>query len=64
MSGSCRKALSNVQEWSGGPPGYLAVVRRPSQMSGSGREALPNDGEWFVDPPECPVVVGGPPGCP
>ena len=41
MSESGREALPNVQEWSGGPPGCLAVIVRPSRMSGSGREALP-----------------------
>ena len=40
MSGSGRKAISNVQEWSGVPPGCLGVVRMPSRMSGSGWEAL------------------------
>ena len=40
MSGSGRKAIPNVREWSGGHPGCPAVVGRPSQMSGSGQEAL------------------------
>ena len=35
-----REVLPNVREWSGGPPGCLEVVRRPSRMFGSGREDL------------------------
>ena len=37
-----RETLSDIREWSGGPPGYTGVVRRPCQMSGSGWEAIPN----------------------
>ena len=37
-----REVLPNIREYSGGPPGFLGVVGRPSQMSGSGREALPD----------------------
>ena len=44
MSGSGRKALPDVWEWSGGPPGSPEVVGRPSwvvgmpsRMSGRGR---------------------------
>ena len=33
-------------------------------MSGSGQKAHPDVQEWSEDPPECPVVVGGPLGCP
>ena len=40
MSGSGRKALPDVREWSGGHPGCLFVVGRPSRMSERGREAL------------------------
>ena len=40
MTGSGRKALPGVREWSGGPLGCPGVVRRPTRMSGSGEEAL------------------------
>ena len=40
ISGSGREVLPDVWEWSGGPPGFLGVVRMPSQMSESGRVAL------------------------
>ena len=56
MTGSSRKAIPNVQEWSGdppggtgvlrGPPNCLGVVGRPYWMSRSGRETLPNVREW------------------
>ena len=42
MTGSGRESLTDVREWSGGPPGCLGVVERPSRMSGSGRKALPD----------------------
>ena len=42
MIGSGQVVLPDVREWSGGPPGCLGVVGRPSQMSGSGRESLPD----------------------
>ena len=35
-------ALPDVQEWSGGPAGCLAMVGKPSRMSGSVRETLPD----------------------
>ena len=78
MSGSGREALTGGREvlpnvrvwserhhaWSGGRPGLLGVVGRPSRMSGSGREALPNVSQWSGGPhgwsgvfPGCPVVV-------
>ena len=60
-SRSGQKALVDVWEWSGNPPGYPGgplecprVVGRPSRMSGSGRQALIND--W--------VFLGGSTGCP
>ena len=40
MSGSCWEALSEVREWSGGPPRCPEVVRRLSRMFGSGRETF------------------------
>ena len=46
MSVSGQETLTNVREWSGGPPECLGVVRRPSQMSGSGLEALLDVWEW------------------
>ena len=52
MSGSCRETLPNVQErwealsdvreWSGGPPGCPGVVGRPRRMSGRGKKTLLN----------------------
>ena len=42
VSRSCREALPDVWEWSGGPPECAGVVGRPSRMSGSGREILTN----------------------
>ena len=42
MSGSAREALPDVREWSGGLPGFLGVVERPSWKSGSGRQELPD----------------------
>ena len=44
------KALPDIQEWSGGPPGCLCVVGRPYRISRSGQEA----------PPGCLCVVGRP----
>ena len=48
MFGIGNEALSDVREWSIGPPvctsGVVStsrVVERPSPMSGSGRESLP-----------------------
>ena len=46
MSLNDREALPDVQEWSGGPPGYPGVVEMPSLKSGIGRDALPVVGEW------------------
>ena len=51
MSGSGRKVIPNVREWSGGHPVCPAVVGRPSQMSGSGQEALPDVRELSGVPP-------------
>ena len=42
MSGSCREALTNVKEWSGGPPGCPVVFERSSRMPESGLVALPH----------------------
>ena len=60
MFGSGRKAIPNVREWSGGPPGCLRVIGSPSQMSESGWEALLDVREWSKVYPECPGVVGMP----
>ena len=53
MSGSGRKALPDIREWSGGPPGFPRVVGktsreigRPFQMFGSGQETFPYVREW------------------
>ena len=46
MSGSGRKALPDVREWS----------RIPLRFS----ETLPDVREWSGDPAECPGVVGRP----
>ena len=50
-SGSGRKALPEVREWSGGRRGGLGVVGRPFRRSGSGREALPEVRERLGGPP-------------
>ena len=50
----------DVQEWSGGFPGYPGVVGSPSRMSGSDRETLLDDWEWSGGPTGCPGVVGKP----
>ena len=47
MSVSGWKTLSDVREWSGGPPECPRVVGRPSQMS-----------EWLGGPPGCAAEVG------
>ena len=67
MSGSGRKALPNVREWSIGPTGCPGVLgrpfrmfARPSRMSGSGRNSLPDVRKWSVVPPGFPGVVGRP----
>ena len=67
MFGSDRKALPDVQELSGGPPGWSegspgcpGVVKRPSRMYGSGQEALPDVLEWSGGFPGCPGVVKRP----
>ena len=75
MSRSGLESLSDVREWSGGPPGCPGVVGRPfrmvgrpARMSTSGREAilngrvdLPDVQEWSGGHSEW---SGGPPGCP
>ena len=58
MSESGREALPDVRKWSGGLPGFLGVVLRPSRMSGSGLEDLPDDREWSGSHLGCPRVVG------
>ena len=78
MSGSGRDTLSDVREWSVGPPGCPEVVgwpsrmcERPSRLSGSVRKAFPDVWETLSDVWEwsgsslgCPGVVGWPPRCP
>ena len=78
MFGSGRETLSEVREWSGGPPGCPGVVWRPSRMYASGREALTHVRECSGGNPGCPGFVeiswealpevwewlGGPSGCP
>ena len=41
MSGSGRKTLLEVREWSEGPHGGSIADGKPAHRSGSGREALP-----------------------
>ena len=53
MSGSSRKALREVREWSG-------VVGRPSRRYKSGRKDLPEFRELLGVPPVGPAVVGRP----
>ena len=60
MFGSCREAIPNVREWTGGPLGCPGVVGIPSLIFGSGREALPDIREFPGVPPGCPDVVGRP----
>ena len=45
ISGSGRKALPDVREWLGGPPGCPGMVRMVSLMLGIDRDALPVDRE-------------------
>ena len=62
MSGSGRKAIPNVWEWSGGPrenPGVVGglfgcprVVGKTSQMSVSVRQTLPDVREWWEALPD------------
>ena len=54
MSKSGLEVLPDVREWSGGPPGYLEVVWRPSRMSRSGQEPLLDVREWSGGPPRYP----------
>ena len=42
MSASGREAPPTVQEWSGGPPKSLGVVRWTSWMSRSARDTIPD----------------------
>ena len=64
MSESSQLALSDVREWSGGPPGCSGVVGRPYRMSrspywmaGSDLLALLGVLEWSRAPSGCPAVV-------
>ena len=43
------KALTNVRELSGDPPGCPGVIERPSRMIGSGRKTLPNVRKVLMD---------------
>ena len=66
----CLETLSDVQEWSGGTPGFPGVVVIPSQMygsggwhsrmSGTGQEALPDVREWSGGNPCYPGVIERP----
>ena len=51
MSGSGREVLPEVQEWTGGLPGFQGVVGRSSRKSGSSREVLPEVQEQSGGPP-------------
>ena len=52
ISGSGRKTIQDVREWSGGPYKCPGVVGRPSQMSLSGRETHPDVPEWLEALPD------------
>ena len=52
LSRSGWETLTDVREWSGGPPGCQSVIGRPTQMSGSGREALPHLWKFSGGPPD------------
>ena len=56
MSGSVREAITNVREWTGGPPVGARLFAKPSRMSASGRES-PRVVEM---PSRFPGVVGRP----
>ena len=60
MSGSGRKAIPNVREWSGDSLGCPGVVGWPSQLPRSGLEILSDVREWSGGPPRCPGVVERP----
>ena len=49
--GSSRKALPEVWNWSGDPPGGQELVGWPSRRSVTGREALLEVQNWLRDPP-------------
>ena len=55
MSGSGRENVSDVRDWSVGPPGCPGVVGRTYLMSESGQETL-------LDVWECSEVLSGRPG--
>ena len=46
MSGSGREILTEVWERSGGPPGCLGVVGRPSRLSRNGWKTIKDVWEW------------------
>ena len=56
-SGTGRKALPEVFDRTGGPPGSSGWVWRPSRRSGTGQEALPVGRKWSRGFPGAPGVV-------
>ena len=58
MSGNGRKAIPNVWEWLGAPPGCPGAVGRPFKLSRSG--GLPNTPGHPTGPVGCPEVLGRP----
>ena len=67
MSGSGRKTLPVVREWSRDPPKCPGVFRKPSRMFESGRkalldvrEALSDVQKWTGDTFGCPGMVEKP----
>ena len=62
MAGSCQETLSVGQKCTGGPPGWLEVVERPSRWAGSVLEYLPVSRKWAGGPPVGQKCTGGPPG--
>ena len=56
--------LTDIREWSGGPPKCQGVVGRPSRISGSGREACWMAGSGWKALPNVQELSGEPPGWP
>ena len=59
MIGSCREALPDVREGSGGPPRCSGMVGMPSRMSGSVLEAFPYASSCWKGIPDVREWSGG-----
>ena len=57
MAGSDREGFGQGWKWSGDPPTWLVLVRKPSGRVGSGRETLQEGRKWSGGPPAGPEVV-------